>query len=200
MTQGNAGLEDFPGLLKRAILDRSWERRKIESRGGEIVTHATFLDFVTYHPYQGLGADVRTLQNLCRDDPEALTMIDKECQRGDGNPTGTNQYTVNGNSIPEVGTIDIIHSSSFREDKCPSGTSRARALRKLRTESEKADASPEVKTIYQRVLKEDISPHRGMIEAGFLKEPTDYDLARRYVRKLTKAEWARLVKEMEAIK
>ncbi len=198
MTDGQAGLQYFPGLLKRALLDRSWERRKIESRGGEIVTHATFLDFVTYHPYQGLGADIRTLENLCRDDKEVLALIDKELGRGPGAPVG-NQNAAKREEAGTNGktTLDNVQDC-FATPQAPTGNSSARALRRLRTAAEKPDAVPLVKETYERVLRNEIKPNRGLIVAGLKKEPTKYHLARLAVQKLTKKEWARLVKEMEA--
>jgi hypothetical protein len=92
-------------------------------------------------------------------------------QRGPGNLLGTNQYTAearvdaDGQRAPG-GTVDNINNSSTR----PDGTSRRRALRKLRQEAEKPDATPRVKEVYARVLNEEITPHRGMIEAGFREE------------------------------
>jgi hypothetical protein len=48
----------------------------------------------------------------------------------------------------------------------PSGNSRKAMLRRLRTAGEK---SATIQAIYQRVLAGELSPHGGMVEAGFRK-------------------------------
>jgi hypothetical protein len=100
-------------------------------------------------PLRGLHTDVETLAKLCRGDKEAEDALDEAMQRPAGRPAETH---------------DNVQGLS-----APTGNSRQQALRKLRTE---ARASPRVAAVYKRVLAGEISPHRGMVECGFRKEPT----------------------------
>jgi HrpA-like RNA helicase len=109
---------------------------------------------------------------------------DRKDQRKPGNPTGANQHTKG-----KVGTDSNRNNSSKR----PIGTTRKQALRKLRQEAEKDGADPRVQEIYRRVLAEEISPHRGMVEAGFRKVPTLLEQAKKAVARLSEGEWQELL-------
>jgi hypothetical protein len=78
---------------------------------------------------------------ICHADTDALDAIDLALQR----KPGTNQYS------------EGLHNI---QGQAPTGTSKSRALRKLRTDA------PEIHT---RVIAGEISPHAGMVEAGFRK-------------------------------
>lgn len=156
ITEGASGLNDVPGLLKRIIREGMWRERVIQETG-EIQPFERFIDFIRTQPLEGLGADLKTLQRLCADDPEALDALDRATK----NEPGVNQYTEG---------VDIINTLEDR----PDGTSAAYALRKLR-----ADA-PEM---HARVLAGELSPHAGMVEAGYRKKtiqiPTEPNAAAR---------------------
>jgi hypothetical protein len=118
----------------------------------------------------------------------AEVKADEDQQRGAGgnnNPTGTNQYTRlatevaaarQGQRSPDDPNGRVVNHNNVIVDqstpKAPLGNSRQKALRKLRQEAEKDEADPRVQDIYRRVLAEEISPHRGMVEAGFRKVKT----------------------------
>jgi hypothetical protein len=82
--------------------------------------------FVATAPLEGLGASVQLLNNLCRDDAEALDEIDKAIAR----PVGTNQH-----SEQEVDNVNGLER--------PVGNSRDAALRRLR--KDRADLLGRVK-------------------------------------------------------
>jgi hypothetical protein len=44
-------------------------------------TFSRFEDFVAMHPLKGLGTDMATLRRLCRDDKEALDLLDRAVLR-----------------------------------------------------------------------------------------------------------------------
>ncbi len=75
-----------------------------------IATNRTFAEFVTRQPLDGLGSDVKTIQRMCADDIETLTLIDEALK----NPHGVHH------------AFDNVHSTK------PDGTSRQAALRSLR--------------------------------------------------------------------
>jgi hypothetical protein len=85
-----------------------------------VAANASNEDFVSTPPLEGLGIEFRLLKNLCRDDVEALDLLDQVTQSQSGNPTGNNQH----------GIVNNINNSSKRDS--PVGTSEAAALRRLR--------------------------------------------------------------------
>lgn len=76
------------------------------------------------------------LQRICADDTEVLDLIDRVVQGKDGGDKKSEQYKT---------TVDNIHS-----DTRPTGTTRQRALRKLRKDSP---------TLHAEVLAGKLSPH-----------------------------------------
>ena len=143
--EGKHGLSAVPGLIKKIMHDDMW-REFYDEVLRDIVKHKKFESFVIEQPPRGLGTTVKQLRNLCVDDTEALDAIDKLTQHKAGGDHG-NQYT--------GGKVDNI-----QDGKAPTGTSKARALRKLRKDAP---------AIHKKVLEGDISPHAGMIKAGFRK-------------------------------
>lgn len=107
----------------------------------------------------GLGTDVKTLKNLCRDNPAALDALDRATQGRTGRPSAE--------------TVDNINDL-----KKPDGTSRDAALRRLRKHSdpESDDYREDVAGLYRQVLQGEKSCHRAMIEAGFRKQATSREM------------------------
>jgi len=73
------------------------------------------------------------------------------------------------------------------ENMSEQGTSRQYALRKLRRDAP---------AIHARVLAGELSPHAGMIEAGFRHQPTPLDYLHRYWRKVSPEDRLRFLCEM----
>jgi hypothetical protein len=172
---GEMGLRNFPGLLKKCLKEGCWRRRAVRCLLDQIVEFDRFEDYVTETPPEGLGADLRTIKNLCHDDKDALSLIDKETANMPGNPTGVNQHN--------AGTVDNVHSSER-----PSGNSCTAALRRLRKDR------PD---LHAQVIQGEKSANRAMIEAGFRKMPTALETAQKAWAKLSARErkvfldWAR---------
>src|SRR5262245_50647693 len=74
---GEWSLQSLPGLVKRCLQEECWRERFVSALK-EVVTFKTFEEFVSKGPPEGLGTDLRTLKNLCRDDKQALDAIDEE--------------------------------------------------------------------------------------------------------------------------
>ena len=127
--KGEHGLSTVPGLLKRVLAEGSW--REFVTERGEHVEHGRFVDFVT--------TKVDLVKRVIADDPEAVDLLDQALTGKQGERTDL---------------VDNIHKVSPR----PDGTSRDRALRKLR-----ADA-PE---LHAEVLAGNLSAHGAMVKAGF---------------------------------
>ena len=169
---GSTNLSDIPGLLKRVIREDMW-RERLVVRTGEIVAFKRFEEFVSTPALEGLGMDYRSLKNLCRDDVEAVDLLDQVTKNGDGAPQG--------NCNADKTTVDNINSSI--EGKRPDGTSEAAALRRLRKDA------PE---IHARVISGELSAHGGMIKAGFRRKniqlPCDPQAAARALKRHFNAE------------
>lgn len=133
---GGSALSNVPDLVKQVIRENAW--REFVTRNGEQVQHARFADFVAAAPLAGIGGTVELLRSICRDDNEARTLIDEAVE----NPAHVHR------------DVDNIHVAR------PDGTSKDRALRKLRRDA------PE---LHADVLAERLSAHAAMVKAGFRK-------------------------------
>ena len=133
----------------------------------ELVEHKTFESWVTTMAPRGLGMTLDDLLLIASGNKNCIDVIDDATQRGKGganNPFGCKGNGINDNNI-------IIDSVPKETIKAPQGTSKRKALRKLRTESKK---SPKVEALYQKVLADKISCHAAMIQAGFRKPSKTY--------------------------
>ena len=86
--EGDHGLAAVPGLLKRTLKEELWKDRIIK-RTGERKPFESFAEFVTTPALEGLGADIRTIENLVRDDDEAKSLLDAALFRIQPRKTGT---------------------------------------------------------------------------------------------------------------
>jgi hypothetical protein len=132
-----------------------WPER-INKDTGEVYRFERFEDFVTTQPLAGLGADMAKIKAVCGDDLVALDMIDRAVQRtpADNKP------------------LDNI------QERSPTGTSRDRALRRLRTHA------PE---LHARVLAREMTIADAAREAGFRKPPDAFRTAQNA--------WAKMIPE-----
>ena len=109
----NAESVMVPDLLIKVINEEMW-REFYDEVERDVLHHSSFESFVTTEPPEGLGTDVRMIQNMCRDHRDVLDEIDKVTQ----GVTGVNN----------------INTSR------PEGTSAAYALRKLRKDAPEVHA------------------------------------------------------------
>jgi hypothetical protein len=139
LRSGQHGLTTVPGLLKRVLAEESW--REFTTQRGELVQHDRFVDFVTTPPLAGIGADVPLLRRIVADDVEAVDLLDRALQsRHGGDRSKSSNSTV----------------------AQPSGTTKDKALRKLRKDAPGLHAD---------VLAGNLSAHAAMVKAGY-RPPT----------------------------
>lgn len=162
--RGGRSLGNVPALLDRVIKENMWQHRILDDR--EIVLSA-FNEFVTLPYPEGLGTTIETLQALCQHEPEIMSFLSEARQGKVGRPPKIERQELEidarGNMV-EI--VDNINNLSGR----PTGTSAEYAYNKLRDEAYAPDGTiknPKVAKIQKRVLAGEISPHRGMVEAGF---------------------------------
>lgn len=88
--EATGGMKHFPGLLKKIITNKAWERRLSK---GKVIELASLRELITEKPVRGWGEDVRTVEAVIKDDPECLAMF-REAMKHQG------QRTDLGNNVP----------------------------------------------------------------------------------------------------
>jgi len=148
--KGTQGISSVPDLVKAVINLGSWRERVVQ-RTGEIVRFKSFTEFITTDWPEGLGESIDTLRDIIElsKDKAILQSFDDEVRGQHGGNHG-NQYTSGKGYNITLAT----------DSKAKKGTSPEAALRRLRKDR------PDV---HQRVIAGELSPHAGMIEAGFRK-------------------------------
>ena len=136
-------LERVPRAFVRVMESGAWQHWRNEL--GRDVQPADFKEFVETKYPSGLGTTLEILRKIITGNPRALDLFDQALQRKPGGDNG-NQYTGGKDNNVNVAK--------------PMGNTAARALRKLRKDA------PE---IHAEVLAGKISPHAGMVKAGFRK-------------------------------
>lgn len=139
--KGEHGLSTVPGLLDRVLKEGSW--REFVTERGEHVEHEDIIEFVTNPPMRGLGATVDLIDDIVSGKPvqDAWDVALGRKPRSD-----------------KIAANDDNMNNSVAHPGRPAGTSRAAALRKLRTDA------PE---LHAEVLAGNLSAHKAMVIAGF---------------------------------
>jgi len=141
LSDSKHGLANVPGLIIRTVNEELW--REFDCAPiHQMVTFDSFERYVCDPLPSGLGTDIRTLKNICRDNPEALDAIDRACTGHQGSRN------------------DILYNI---QEVAPTGTSRDAALRRLRKDR------PD---LHQQVIASQLSAHAAMVNAGFRKKPS----------------------------
>lgn len=93
--EATGGLKHFPGLMKKIIQNKAWERRV--SRG-KMIELSSLRELITEKPIRGWGEDPKKIEAIIKDDVECLAMYREAmlCQ-GERNDLG--------NNITEVGRV-----------------------------------------------------------------------------------------------
>ncbi len=148
LSRGETGFKYLPSGLKAILRTGAWRKRRI--RTGAVVEFDSFEEFITTPPLEGIGGDLSLIRRIVSADVEALDLLDRACQKPHG-----------GDRKSE----DAIKCTDAPLDEKPKSRA-GRDLRRLRKDA------PEV---HSRVLSGEISPHAGMVEAGFRKRPAPYE-------------------------
>jgi len=81
-------LSDFPGLLKKLIKERVWERRVYH---GRLIELPNLRALITEKPLNGWGEDPKKIEAVIKDNAEVLAMYRAEMLDEEGG-TGSNQH------------------------------------------------------------------------------------------------------------
>ena len=83
---GLAGrLENFPGMLKKMIEEKVWERRVHHGRTYEL---PNLYALITRKPLEGWGEDPKKIEAIIKDNAEVLAMYREEMVEKPGRPAG----------------------------------------------------------------------------------------------------------------
>jgi hypothetical protein len=132
LEHGGTALGTVPKALRRLLEEEAW--REFTTSRGEHVTYERFADFVATPPLKGLGADIALIERITAEDAITADLLDQALQ-----------------NEPSRHAVSNIHSR-------PAGTTRARALRRLRKDA------PE---LHAAVLAEQMTAHGAMVQAGY---------------------------------
>jgi hypothetical protein len=173
LSSGKLGLSEVPLLLKDILVNGRWRHRKL--RDGKIADFDRFEDFITSKPLAGLWTTMDLVRRLIAHDPETVDLLDIALGSHQGERT------------------DIVSNRNDVESR-PVGTTKERSIRHLR------EKAPE---IHARVLAGELSPHAGMIEAGFREKsitiPADpVAAARRLARHFSGDQLRELIRALES--
>lgn len=143
----DGSISSFPGLMKKIIREKAWERRE---HNGRIYELPSLKDLITRKPLEGWGEDMNAIEKLLSDDTEALDLWEQATGRKPGGDNG-NRY---------------VKKSSNRDNitiaKTQRGTSKKGNIARLRRER------PD---LLKRVHNGELSSNAAMIAAG-LRKPT----------------------------
>jgi hypothetical protein len=137
--EATGGLKQFPGLLKKIIANKAWERRVSK---GKVIELASLRELITEKPVRGWGEDVRTVEAVIKDDPEALALFREAMVQHGGD---RKSEAIKSNNV----TVDSEQST---------GNSRAYSIDRVKRECE-----PEV---VAKVMSGEMSPNAALVKAG----------------------------------
>jgi hypothetical protein len=140
--EATGGLKQFPGLLKKIIANKAWERRVNK---GKVIELSSLRELITEKPIRGWGEDPKKVEAVIKDDPECLALY-REAMKEQGN----NQHTSKCNNITEA-------------KQTATGTSKAYTCERLKR------VAPE---LFEEVKAGRMSANAAAIQAGIRKKPT----------------------------
>ena len=69
---GEHALKAVPGLLRRVLEERAWERRIVIPTGEDFQGHPTLEAYIKANPPKGLGTSVEVIERLISNDTQLL--------------------------------------------------------------------------------------------------------------------------------
>lgn len=138
--EATGGMRHFPGLLKKIIRNKAWERR---TNRGKVIELASLRELITEKPIRGWGEDVDKVRAVIRDDAEALEMFNEAMKMKPGTRT---DLTTNSSE-------DIDHHRNTVH-----GTTRAYSIERVKKECDEATV--------KQVMAGKMSPNAALVKAG----------------------------------
>lgn len=166
--RADGSLKNFPGLLKKIISEKAWERRV---HNGRVIELSSLRELIELKPVDGWGQDPAKIEAVIRDDVEALIMW-REAMQHQGKRTDLDNFN---NNIIEV-------KNSVQ------GTSRSYTVARLKQQA------PE---LFEKVVSGELSANAAAIQAGFRKVKTPLDNLEYWWRKASEVERAEFLLKVD---
>lgn len=138
--KASGGLREFPGLLKKIIKTKAWEKR---FNKGRVIELASLRELITEKPIRGWGEDPKKIEAIIKDDAEALLLYREAMKLAEGTRTDL------ADNVSEV--VGFGRNTEH-------GNSRAYSLDRVVRECE-----PEV---VGKVMSGEMSPNAALVKAG----------------------------------
>lgn len=168
-------LSNLPGLIKKVIRERVWERR---SHHGRIIELPNLRALVTEKPIRGWGQDPKKIEAVIKDDAEALAAFREEMDR-----QGNNQHTKSINN-------------NVMDARLVQGNSRAYSIARVQK-----SCPPE---LVAKVMSGEMSPNAALVKSGVRENRQFYlpksmeELAEKLRARLSEDELRELAKALIA--
>jgi hypothetical protein len=143
--EATGGLQHFPGLLKKIISNKAWERRVNK---GRVIELSSLRELITEKPIRGWGEDPKKVEAVIKDDPECLALYREAMKGQEGGDKRSKRATTDNNVIG---------------DRSPVGNSKAYTCERLKR------VAPE---LFEEVKAGRMSANAAAIQAGIRKKPT----------------------------
>lgn len=169
--RADGSLKNFPGLLKKIISEKAWERRV---HNGRVIELSSLRELIESKPVDGWGQDPAKIEAVIRDDAEALAMWHLEMTPEHGGDHG-NQYTGGKSNNITLATPDR-------------GTSRSYTVARLKQQA------PE---LFEKVVSGELSANAAAIQAGFRKVKTPLENLEYWWRKASEVERAEFLLKVD---
>ena len=138
--EATGGMRHFPGLLKKIIRNKAWERR---TNRGKVIELASLRELITEKPVRGWGEDPKKVEAVIKDDPEALAMFREAMKGQEGGDKRSQAATTDNNVI---------------SDRSPVGNSRAYSISRVQR-------SCDAETV-AAVMAGTVTPNAALVKAG----------------------------------
>lgn len=107
------GLSSVPGLLKKIIVNRAWERRVNK---GKVIELASLRELITSKPIRGWGEDPKKVEAVIKDDPEVLAMYREAMVERPGKRPKVNSDNITNKTGDERGTAKAYTLSRLERE------------------------------------------------------------------------------------
>jgi hypothetical protein len=139
--EATGGMKHFPGLLKKIIRNKAWEKRITR---GKVVELSNLRELITEKPLRGWGEDIRVVENVIKDDAECLAMFREAMKEQAGRP-----------SKESANNVSTIQDEGRNTEH---GNSRAYSITRVQKECDE-------ETVKQ-VMTGKLSPNAALVKAG----------------------------------
>ncbi len=163
--EATGGLKQFPGLLKKIIEHKAWERRISK---GKVIELASLRELITAKPIRGWGEDPKKVEAVIKDDPECLAIYREamKSERGGDHTTQQGKQQAKRNNVTDC-------------SESVTGNSKAYTCERLKREA------PD---LFEEVKAGRMSANAAAIQAGIRKKPTALEQLFKWWKKATDEE------------